>query len=121
MALTLDKSNGTLTSTTGEQNLKQESSSGIYILYVNLRNVADGDQFALRAYLKLLTGDAQSYMLWEDVITNSQGDGADVGASALGDVLYKFPPIESPYLVTWTLKKLAGTNRDFPWREDQIA
>jgi len=121
MPIVLANATGTLTSTTAEQTIKAESGSGIFILYVNLTNIADGDQFALRAYLKLLTGDAQSYLLWEDTITNSQGDGANVGASAQGEVMYKFPPIESPYLVTWTLKKLVGTNRDFPWREDQIA
>lgn len=121
MSLTLAKSTGTQTATVGtEHTLLTEATSGIFVLVVNLKNMVNGDILELRAYVKTLTGDANPLLMFEQIYANVQGDAAAAGSSAKGPVHVKSPPIESPYSLVWTLKQVAGTSRNFDWREDQI-
>ena len=122
MALALDKSHGTQTATIGtEHTLLTESAAGIYTLTVQLKNMVNGDVLELRAYAKVLTGDANPLCVYEQSYAHAQGDGAAAGSSAKGAVVVKSPPVESPFSLIWTLKQTAGTGRSFDWREDQIA
>lgn len=121
MALNINNDNGTVVADGTEQTIKSESGVGIFILYVNLANMADGDAYEFRCYMKRLSGDSQNYMLFYDTKSNDQGDGAASGSSAAGEVWLKFPPVENAATVVWTLKKTAGANQSFDWREDQIA
>jgi len=118
----LNKATGTQTAVIGtEHTLDTETASGIYVLFVNSKNMAAGDTLELRVYVKLLTGDAQHYLAFGASVANIQGDGADVGSKAKGEVILKSLPIESPFSVKFTLVQPAGTGRNFDWRVDQIA
>lgn len=122
MALALNKSNGTQAATIGtEHTLLTEVTSGIFVLFVQLKNMAAGDIVELRAYVKVLTGDANPLCIFEQSYANIQGDGAAAGSSAKGPVVVKSPPVEAPFSLVWTLKQVAGTGRSFDWREDQLA
>lgn len=121
MSMTLAKDSGTITTTTAEQTIKNDTQSGIYELTLNLVNMANGDQFEIRIYKKILTGDGQLYLVLLDIPANKHGDGAGVGSSAAGEVVWRSGPITSPYSITATIKKVAGTNRDVFWVWDQIA
>lgn len=122
MALNLNKDNGAQTASIGtEHTLVTEGDSGIYVLFVNLENMVNGDVLELRAYTKVLTGDANSFLAFEQFYSNDQGDNAAPGSSAKGAVVVKSPPIESPFELVWTLKQTAGTGRVFDWRQDQLA
>jgi len=118
----LNKATGTQTAVIGtEHTLSTQTDSGIYVLVVNLKNMAAGDTLELRVLKKVLTGDAQHYLVFTASYANIQGDGADAGSSAKGEVVVKSLPIESPFSVKFTLKQPAGTGRNFDWRVDQIA
>jgi len=122
MAFTLAKSTGTQSATIGtEHTLLTESAGGIFVLFVQLKNMAAADVLELRAYAKVLTGDANELLVFEQSYANIQGDGAAAGSSAKGPVAVKSPPLESPFSLKWTLKQTAGTGRSFDWREDQLA
>lgn len=122
MALNLAKSVGTQTAVIGtEHTLLTEGAAGIYTLTVQLKNMVAGDTVELRAYEKVLTGDANETLVFEQSYANKQGDGAAPGSSAAGPVIVKSVPVESPFSLKWTLKQTAGTGRAFDWREDQIA
>jgi hypothetical protein len=121
MALTLAKSTGTQAATINtEHTLLTEAAAGIYVLFVNLKNLADADIVELRAYTKVLTGDANPLCIFEQSYKDQQGDAASAGSSAKGPVHVKSPPVESPFSLIWTLKQTAGTGRNFDWREDQL-
>lgn len=122
MAFTLNKSNGTQAAVINtEHTLLTEATSGVFVLFVNLKNMVNGDVLELRAYAKTLTGDANELLVFEQSYANLQGDGAAAGSSANGPVHVKSPPLESPFSLKWTLKQVAGTGRSFDWREDQLA
>lgn len=121
MALILDKSRGTQTATINtEHTLLTEAASGIYVLFLDLVNLAAADIVELRAYSKVLTAGT-SHLVFEQSYANKKGDGLSAGSSGKGPVIVKSPPIESPFQLVWTLKQVAGTGRAFDWREDQLA
>lgn len=120
MAITV-KDSGTLTADGTEQTLGSAfTDSGVYVVTVNLEEMAAADVVALRAYVKVLTGDTEKRLLYSAAYANAQGDAADAGAGALGEVVACSVPIESPYEVEFTLEQIAGTNRDFKWRVDTL-
>jgi hypothetical protein len=121
MALVLDKSHGTQTATAGgtEDTLLTESTSGIFVLFTNIENLADGESVELRAYTKVLTGDT-AHLVYEQSYSHKPGDAAAVGGPGKGPVIVKSPPIESPFQLIWSLRQINGTARSFKWREDQI-
>lgn len=122
MSFTLNKATNTQTAVIGtEHTLLTETTSGVFVLFVDLAVLAAGDIVELRAYTKVHTGDANPLLLFEQSYANIQGDGAAPGSSAKGPVHVKSPPIESPFSLVWTLKQVAGTGRSFEWREDQLA
>lgn len=122
MSQTFDLAHGTQTATINtEHTLDAETNPGVYVLVVNLKNMAAGDVLELRAYEKVLTGDSQLWLVDSGTYANIQGDAAAVGSSAKGEVLARSIPIAAAFGVTFTLKQTAGTGRDFPWRVDQLA
>jgi hypothetical protein len=94
--------------------------NGVYVLSVNTRNMVNGDVLELRAYTKVLTGDANPSLVYESAYAHAQGDGAAPGSSAGGEIDKISIPIPSPYSVTFTLKQTAGTGRNFDWRVDTL-
>lgn len=122
MAFTLDHSHGTKTATAGgtEDTIATVTDSGVFVLLVNLENLANGESVELRAYTKVLTGDT-SHLLFEQSYSHKPGDAAAVGGPGKGPVIVKSPPIESPFQVIFSLRQINGTARDFKWRIDQLA
>jgi hypothetical protein len=94
--------------------------AGVYLLSVNTLNMVGGDTLELRTYKKVLSGDAQEYLVDVVNFADSQGDGAAPGSSANGDLVKISVPVPSPYSIRFTLKQVAGTGRNFPWRVDTI-
>jgi hypothetical protein len=123
MALALDKDHGTLTATAGgtEDTILTETDSGIYVLTVNLKNLANGERVCIRAYAKVLTGDTNPGLVFEQEYMHKQGDAAAPGSVGSGPIIVKSPPIESPFSLVFTIQQLNGTARDFAWRSDQLA
>lgn len=122
MSQQFNKANGTQTATIGtEHTLDAETTAGVYTLSVNVKNLANGDTLELRAYQKVLTGDAQSYLTYFTTMSNVQGDAAAVGSSASGEVVTVTVPVVGAFGCTFTLKQTAGTGRSFDWRVDQLS
>ncbi len=121
MALT-NQANGTQAATLNTEHTLSGAFAvaGVYILTVNLKNLANGDVVELRAYQKCLTGDVQSYLAYKKAFSNVQGDAAAVGSNAQGPVLAISIPVPSVYSVTFTLRQTTGTGRNFDWRIDTL-
>lgn len=111
---------GSLTADGTEQTIKTSTVAACHVLHVDLSNMANGDIVTLRGYIKLRTGDSVKKLMYSATYANKQGDGADVGSSALGEVLAVSVPVPSFYSVSFTLKQEAGTNRAYPWRVDTL-
>ena len=122
MAQQFNKASGTQTAVVGtEHTLDAETTAGVYVITVNLLNMVGADVLQLRVYQKTLTGDSQSYLLYESEYANTQGDAAAVGSKANGEVLAASPAIVAAFGCTFTLLQTAGSGRNFPWRVDQLA
>jgi len=103
MALTVTNS-GTLTSSGSEQTLGASRTDGkTYVLQVDLNNMAAGDAVEIRVKAKVLTGST------ERTLYRANYAGAQPYA------VVQTPPIAAPYSVTFTLKTLVGTNRDYDY------
>lgn len=122
MAQVFDLAHGTQTASIGtEHTLNAPSTAGVYVLTVNVKDLANGDILILRAYKKVLTGDGQQWLLYEAEYANKQGDAAAVGSKANGEVLIISTPIVGAFGCTFTLHQSAGTGRNFDWVVDQLS
>ena len=122
MAQNLDKWNNTQLAVIGtEHTLKTDTDPGVYTVTVNLRNMAFGDRVELRILRKLLTGDAQSWLLYGANFSDVAGDAAGVGSGAAGEVLAVSVPFTSKYSYSVTLKQTLGTGRNYDWSIDQLS
>ena len=119
MASQLNKDHGTISTNATDQTLKAETSPGIYELRVDRVNMVNGDQVEIRGYNKILTGGT-AHMEVYDIWSDKQGDGGAPGSSAAGDVVWRSGPIVSNFALTFTIKRLAGTDRAFDWVWDQL-
>ena len=122
MALIVQAS-GTQTAVIGTEHTLNGSAFttlGTYVLSVDTRNMVNGDEVELRALVKTLTGDTQGFLVYSADYQHQQGDGAAPGSAAYGETVKVSIPIPSPYSVTFTLKQVAGTGRNFPWRVDTL-
>lgn len=122
MSQAFNLAHGTTTPTVGtEATLDAETGAGVYVITVNLKNMVNGDIVQLRAYKKVLTGDAQSWLAYKAEYSNLQGDAAAVGSKANGEVLAISVPIVGAFGCTFTLLQTAGTARAFDWVVDQLS
>ena len=122
MAQQFNLARGTQAAVIGtEHTLDAEAGAGVYTLTVNLRNMVNGDIVQLRVYQKVLTGDAQQWLLYEAEYSNVQGDAAAVGSKANGEVLTASPAIVAAFGATFTLLQTAGTGRNFDWIVNQLS
>ncbi len=98
---------GTQTATIStEHTLYTSSAAGVFLLEVNLVNMASGDTVELRVKGKTLTGDSVAVKLLE---TYS-------GAQVEPDVIVRSIPVPDDLALVFTLKQTAGTGRSFPWK-----
>lgn len=103
MAIAVTNS-GTLTSTSAEQTLGASRTDGkTYVLQLDLSNMVAGDQVEIRVKAKVLTGSTER-TLYRAVYANAQPYA-----------VVQTPPVPAPYQVTFSLKRLAGTDRDYDY------
>ena len=121
MAVTVEAS-GTQAASIGTEHTLGAALTGakVYILHVNTKNMVLGDTLELRAYKKVLTGDANGALVYSATYAHVQGDAAAPGSSAAGEVVKASIPIASAYSLTFTLKQTAGTGRSFDWNQVSI-
>jgi len=103
MALTV-VTTGTLTLTSSEATVNaSQTSSGTYVLSLDLTNMAAGDVVELTIYTKTLTGSTERLL---DRVS---------WANAQGQPAFQTVPIVSPYQITFKLKQPTGTGRAIPY------
>ncbi|HSF94780.1 MAG TPA: hypothetical protein VLA52_07115 [Thermohalobaculum sp.] len=100
-----------------ETTLSTQTTIGVYVLSVNVENLADGDRLHLRIYDDVLSADADR-LRWEAFLVNKQGDAA--ASAAEGPVIVESPPITVINSAKFTIEQEAGTGRTFKWRLDRI-
>ena len=87
-----------------EHTLATVTDAGVYVLAVDMANLAAGDIVELRIYGKARTGDTERLL-----------HRASYGPLPLVSPLVESIPIMSPHHYKATLKQIAGTGRAFPW------
>lgn len=109
MALTEIDSNTQTAVIDTEHTLKQVTSAGTYMLYVDLGNMVAGDRVELRAKVKILSGGSEIELI-EDVVW---GDDVTNGAQT---PLYYTMPLPVTNSISFTLKQTDGTGRNYDWQ-----
>lgn len=85
------------------------TTAGIYQLYADLDNLVNGDQFEFWAEMAVLSGGTDKRILGGTYAN-------DMGASSI----IVFPPLSNQYGLAFYGQRIAGSNRNIPWRVDQI-
>lgn len=88
---------------TTEHTLSTQSSAGVFVLLVDLTNMAGGDVLELRVKAKARSAEASAKVAYFATYANAQGIPIAVSV-----------PIAATYAV-FTLKQTAGTGRAYPW------
>lgn len=86
-----------------EHTLTTQTGAEMYVLVVNLVNMADGDTVILRIKTKVLSGGSAS-LAFSETFTDNQTD----------EVVYS-PPVPSAHSAAFTLEQTDGTGRSFEW------
>ena len=103
MALTV-VTTGTLTADGTVQTIgAAQTAAGVYVLQVDLVNMAAADLVTLRTIVKVLTGST-AHVLYRAVFSNMQPYP-----------VVQTPPIAVPYEVTFTLQQTGAGYRNFDW------
>jgi hypothetical protein len=93
----------TQTATGSEDTLSTQTTAGVYVLVVDMDNLADGDTVVLRIKTKNQTGSS-SVLAYEAVFSNAQTE------------INKYSPaIPISTEIVCTLEQTGGTNRDYDW------
>ena len=94
---------GTQTATIGtEHTLSTQTTADVFVLAVNVTNMASGDTLELRAKTKVLTGGAAALAVLQTL----------TGAQTEKVVWLEVP---SEWSCEFTLKQTAGTGRSYEW------
>lgn len=93
-----------------EHTLQAISTAGVYVLTVDVLNLAADEVLELRAKVKALSGGT----------IRTYGPWPIIGPGNAEDAIYESIPVVGYYGVTFTLKQLNGSGRNFPWRIDQL-
>ena len=102
-------SSGTQTASIGtEHSLAAETTSGAYVLWVDLSNLANDEEVELRVKRKVLTGGT----IRQSMIGSYKHIQGDPVVCSL--------PITAPYGATFTLKQISGTGRYFDWSVERV-
>lgn len=106
MAVTLKASNTQTAVISTEHSLLSTTDPGVYILVVDLVNMASGDTLELRIKEKVLSGGTIRGLYYQ-VYSNAQPTDRLIVKS-----------VASPTDLggDFTLKQTAGTGRNFPWK-----
>lgn len=104
MSWTVDSS-GTQTADGSEDVLDTPTTNGTYVLKVDLSNMAAGDIVEFRVYTKVLSGDTL-HQVWKGTF--------DFYMASINPVAIS-PFLPSDISAKFTLKQIAGTNRNYDW------
>lgn len=110
MAVTAHAS-GTQTATIStEHELSAVAVAGVFTLHVDTVNMADGDYVELRVKQKILSGGTARTIIFQGI---SDAQPAD-------DAIWYSIPISNDLVeagaLSFTLKQVSGTGRNFPWK-----
>jgi hypothetical protein len=102
------KSSGTVTTDGTEQVLLSTVSPGSYVVIVDVTANASGDQIEIAIKKKVLTaGTVREQIRWS--LQNAQAS-----------LIFESIAVSCPFGLDVTIKKVAGTNRDYPWSVVQL-
>ena len=94
---------GTQTATIGtEHTLSTQTTADVFVLAVNVTNMASGDTLELRAKTKVLTGGAAALAVLQ-TLTGAQTE------------MVVWLEVPSEWSCEFTLKQTAGTGRSYEW------
>jgi len=105
MAVSVNTSGSQTATVNTEHTLATVTSAGIYILVVDIANLAAGENVELRAYGKARSTDTERLLFGPAIY----------GPIVPAQLLIYSTPIVSPHSVKFTLKQTSGTGRAFPW------
>jgi hypothetical protein len=105
MALAVSSSSSQTATINTEHDLATPTTSGVYVLSVDLSAMQAGDIVELRFKKKVRTGDT--------IRTAYQTTFAD--APTAETMIAVSVPVPCPFGCTVTLKQVAGTGRAYPW------
>lgn len=88
-----------------EHTLATITTSGIWVLAVDVNNLTAGDVVELRIYGKARSSDTERLLFGPAIY----------GPIKPGQLLVLSPPVVSPHHAKFTLKQTNGTGRAFPW------
>lgn len=103
MAVTQTNSGTQSATISTEHTLATITTAGVYVLRVDLNNLANGDRVVLRAKVKALSGGT-TRQLFVGVYEHAQAD-------KIADSI----PVPIAHEVVFTLQQTAGTGRSFDW------
>lgn len=106
MALT-QHANGTQSATLDTEHTltaNPETTAGVFVLVVNLVNMAIGDIVIFRFKQKALTGD-----------TEALSEEWSVGPGVPNSKIWESPPCAAMHAWDFSLEQTDGTGRSFPW------
>lgn len=110
MALTTVSENTQAATPGTEHTLQAITTAGVFVLTVDVLNLGVDEVLELRAKVKALTGGT----------IRTYGPWPIIGPGNSEDAEYISVPVVGYYGVTFTLKQLNGSSRNFPWRIDQL-
>lgn len=95
--------------TNNSTSLAAQTNDGIYQVFIETINIAAGDSFQIRVYEKVYSSATQR-VIYEEILNGAQSNGTWVSPSLI-------------LMHGWdvSIKKLAGTDRNFGWSVRQVA
>lgn len=104
MALTdLDHGTKTLTGSSTEDTVKDDTGGGTYVSQIDLSNMVNGDVIEIRIYTKPLTGGTLRVLYYRAY------------ANVQAEPIIQVGPVPSKYEYKVTLTQTAGTGRAVDW------
>lgn len=81
----------------------QQTASGVYVLSLNLTPMVNGDEIEIVAQTKVVTGGSEAVYATYRFL------------HAQGPKVWQTVPIASPYAITFTIKRIAGSDRTYEY------
>jgi len=92
-----------------EHTLKSLTADGLYVLYVDLSNMVDGDRTVIKTKVKIKSAGSE-VILFEDLVI-----GTDIEDGTVPP-LYETPATAMTETMSYTLEQTDGTGRAYDWQ-----
>jgi hypothetical protein len=103
MSVAVETSGSLTTDGTEQQFNAAATTAAVRVLMVDVANMADGDAIELRIYGKARSGDTERQIYFASF------------ANGQSDTLKASLPVATPHHFRATIKRVAGTDRAYPW------